>query len=216
MRVSQSASHRLNQGQKFDRIRQHHNRDDITGIMELIVKDHMVSVNRFAKISDTATFSGAVMALECAHDDYLAGKREQEILLVTDGEGRVIGKLSPNDMVRALTSAAVNDSGGAFRGVYMVDALAVEDMTSKGVHWTYPLEENCERVKDHQIQHFITLPDSTEIIGPEENLNSALHRFSNYNHEILFVMESHIILGIIRFSDMFKIVAKLTKSLCRI
>jgi hypothetical protein len=98
----------------------------------------------------------------------------------------------------------------------MQDALAVEDMTSRAVHWTYPLEENCERVKDKQIQHFISLPADTEIIGPEENLNTALHRFSNYNHQILFVMESRLVLGILRFSDVFRLITKITKSLCRI
>lgn len=184
--------------------------------MEYIVKDYMVSANRFAKISDTATFSGAVMALERAHDDYLAGKREQEILLVTDGEGRVRGKLSPCDIVRAITLPPSDNSGGTFSGLFMVDALAVEEMTDKAVHWTYTLENSCERLKDEQIQHFISLPNATEIIGTEDNLMTALHRFSHYKHEVLFVMESHLVLGILRFSDLYKIVAKITKSICKI
>lgn len=70
--------------------------------MEASVKDFMVPIAKFPRISDTATFSGAVMALERANEEYLSGKREQRILLVTDSENKVVGKLSPLDVVRGL------------------------------------------------------------------------------------------------------------------
>ena len=70
--------------------------------MESLVKDLTVPIAKFPRISDTATFSGAVMALERAQEEYLSGKREQRILLVTDSENKVVGKLSPLDVVRGL------------------------------------------------------------------------------------------------------------------
>jgi hypothetical protein len=42
------------------------------------------------------------MALERAQEEFLSGKREQRIMLVTDSENKVVGKLSPIDVVRGL------------------------------------------------------------------------------------------------------------------
>lgn len=184
--------------------------------MEPLVKDIMVPTGRFAKISDTATFSGAVMALERAHDDFMAGKREQITLLVTDAEGTVTGKLSRQDLVRGMTAFNAKNAGGGFEGLFLVDELRAETMTDKAVLWAFPLEEKCELAKDREIRNFIPAPDASEIIAPEQIINDALYRFAHYGHEFLFVMEGRLLVGILRFDDMYRIVAKLTKSACGI
>jgi hypothetical protein len=188
--------------------------DDIE--MEPLVKYHMVPTSRFAKISDTATFSGAVMAMECAHDDFISGKREQITLLVTDANGNVTGKLSPWDLARGLTTLGAKETGSVFRGLFLVEDINADVMADKALHWSYPLDQSCENAKNSQIRSFILSQDATEIIGPEQNLSDALYRFAYYRHEILFVMDGKLVVGILRFDDIYKIIVKMTKSACRI
>ncbi|RPJ12936.1 MAG: hypothetical protein EHM37_08220, partial [Deltaproteobacteria bacterium] len=66
------------------------------------MRDLMVPVEKFPKISDRASFYEALSALERAQETFLAGKSEQRILLVENEEGKVIGKLSPIDLLRGL------------------------------------------------------------------------------------------------------------------
>ena len=69
---------------------------------ELKVRDLMVSADKFPKISCRVTYYEALAALEDAQKKYLSGESEQRILLVEDEEGKIMGKLSPMDLLRGL------------------------------------------------------------------------------------------------------------------
>jgi len=69
---------------------------------KLTVRDLMVPTDKFPKISESAGFYEAFVALETAQEKYLSGKSEQRILLVEDEAGKIIGKLSPIDLLRGL------------------------------------------------------------------------------------------------------------------
>lgn len=182
--------------------------------MKGIVRGYTVPIAKFPMISETATLVGAVLALEGAQQEYLAGKREQRILLVHDGDNKIVGKLSPLDVVRGLEPDydRLVDPQSSFISVGYV----LESMKDQALLWSKPLDDLCAVAKDVMVRDFIRKPGPTQIIGAEENLNSAFHRFVIYRHDSLFVMEEQKLAGLLRFSDVYREIVRNIKDVCRI
>lgn len=184
--------------------------------MNAYVKDFTVPIGKFPKISDTATFSGAVMALERAQEEFLSGKREQRILLVTDGENKIVGKLSPIDVVRGLEpnyEHLVDEQSSAFVGNF---DYVIQSMKDQATLWSKPLDDLCSAAKDILVRDFIQKPKASQIIEYTESLNNAFHRFVMFKHDSLFVMDQKKLVGMIRFSDVYKEICRRIKDTCRI
>ncbi len=183
--------------------------------MKGFVKDYTVPIGKFPMISETATFAGAVMALERAQEEFMSGKREQRILLVCDSENKIVGKLSPLDVVRGLEPDydTIVDSqvSGFVNATYVIDS-----MKDQVLLWSKPLDDLCNTAKDVKIKDFIRKPGPTQIIGADETLNHAFHRFVLYRHDSLFVMENQKLVGLLRFSDVYKEIARRIKDVCRL
>lgn len=184
--------------------------------MDTNVKDLMVPIAKFPRISDTATFSGAVMALERAQEEYLSGKREQRILLVTDNENKVVGKLSPIDVVRGLEpdyDNLVDQQSSMY-----VDNFdyVIQPMKDQALLWAKPLDDLCTRAKDILVRDFVQSPRNHQIIDQNETLNSAFHRFVMFKHDSLFVMDGKKLVGMLRFSDVYREIGRRIKESCRI
>jgi len=182
--------------------------------MEAFVKDFMVPIAKFPRISDTATFSGAVMALERAQEEFLSGKREQRILLVTDAENKVIGKLSPIDVVRGLEpnyEKLVDEQSSIYVEKFDYVIQPLKDQTTL---WAKPLDDLCDKAKDVLVKDFIQPTRASQVIDQEANLNSAFHRFVMYRHDSLFVMEGKKLVGLLRFTDVYKEISRKIKDSC--
>jgi CBS domain-containing protein len=184
--------------------------------MEAFVKDFMVPIAKFPRISDTATFSGAVMALERAQEEYMAGKREQRILLVTDNENKVVGKLSPFDVVRGLEpnyEKMVDQQSSVY-----VDNFdyVIQPMKDQAMLWAKPLDDLCTTAKDVLVKDFIQAPKPHQVIDLSESLNHAFHRFVTFKHDSLFVMDGKKLIGLLRFSDVYREIGRRIKDTCRL
>jgi hypothetical protein len=182
--------------------------------MEALVKDFMVPIAKFPRISDTATFSGAVMALERAQEEFLSGKREQRIMLVTDSENKVVGKLSPIDVVRGLEpnyEKLVDEQSSVY--VEKFDYV-IQPMKEQTTLWAKPLDDLCTTAKDVLVKDFIQPPKSSQIIESESTLNNAFHRFVMFKHDSLFVMDGKKLIGLLRFSDVYKEIIRRIKESC--
>ena len=66
---------------------------------KLKVRDLMVPVDKFTKISCQANIHEGLEALENAQEKYLSGQSKERILLVQDEKGKIRGKLSPIDLL---------------------------------------------------------------------------------------------------------------------
>lgn len=184
--------------------------------MEAFVKDFMVPITKFPRISDTATFSGAVMALERAQEEFMSGKREQRILLVTDNENKVVGKLSPLDVIRGLEpdyEKLVDEQSSAYVGNF---DYVIQPLKDQSILWASPLDDLCSRAKDILVKDFIQAPRTHQVIDQEATLNSAFHRFVMFKHDSLFVMDGKKLVGLLRFSDVYREIGRKIKETCRL
>lgn len=180
------------------------------------VRDFMVPINKFPMISEAATFAGAVMALERAQEEYLSGKKEQRILLVQDEEGRIVGKLSPIDVVRGLEpdyDKLVDEQASSRVGNF---DYVIQASKERAVLWAKPLDDLCTLAKDVLVKDFIRNPPRSQTIEIDEALNSAFHRFVMFKHDSLFVLEGEKLVGLLRFSDVYREIVRRIREVCRV
>ncbi len=183
--------------------------------MNITVKDFTAPIGKFPMISESATFAGAVMALERAQEEFMAGKREQRILLVCDSENKIVGKLSPVDVVRGLEpdfDKLVDPQASSF----VSTAYVIESMKDQTLLWSKPLDDLCRLAKEVKIKDFLRKPAPSQVIDAGDSLNLAFHRFVLHRHDSLFVKENNKLIGLLRFSDVYKEIVRKIKDVCRV
>ncbi len=168
------------------------------------VRDFMVPVDKFPRISHSATFFDAVTALEVAQEKYLSGKSAQRILLVEDDQGIVIGKISPIDLLRGLetnydrvdTEKSLSRFGLSYIWKSMQDDYQL---------WENPFKDLCRKAQEVQVKDIIKNPLEGQSVSADNSLVKCFHLFVMYRHDALFVVDDdEMIIGLLRFSDVYR------------
>ncbi|MGB5232047.1 MAG: CBS domain-containing protein [Desulfoprunum sp.] len=178
------------------------------------VRDLMVPADRFPKISNRASFYEAVNALEIAQQKFMAGEAQQRILLVEDDGGRIIGKLSPIDLLRGLEtnySRVVAEKTLSRYGFGNIWKTIQEDYNL----WGDPFHDLCRKAAQVQIQDFLKGPSEGQTVGVDDLMAKCFHLFVMNRHDSLFVVDGERIVGLLRFSDVYREVSRTMKE-CRI
>jgi hypothetical protein len=174
------------------------------------VRDLMVLTDSFPKISDRATFYEALESLENAQKKYLAGESEQRILLVENAEGKVTGKLSPIDLIRGLeTNYARVDAENILArfGLRYLWKSMKEDYHL----WENPFKDLCRKATEIHIKDFVKTPSEGQCVGADDGLVKCFHLFIMNRHDSLFVLEGDEIIGLLRFSDVYRKASQIMK-----
>ena len=177
---------------------------------KLKVRDLMTPVGEFPQLAAGATFYEALQALEEAQGKYLAGESKQRILLVADAAGRIIGKISPIDLLRGLeTNYQRVDAEKSLRRFglnYVWEAMQKEYQL-----WENPFRDLCRKAAGVHIGDFIK-PSAEQSVGVDDNLMKCFNLFVMNRHDALFVLEGTEIVGLLRFTDVFKRVSQTMKA----
>ncbi len=184
--------------------------------MEDKVKTWMKPVNKFPMIPDSATLAAAVLALEKAQEDYTSGKRECRTLLVYDQNKKIVGKLTPIDVVRGLEPNYEKVMDPKTHAYVRNFQYVIDSMREQAVLWSKPLDDLCSVAKDVRVKDFILAPLPSQVVQAEDSLNTAFHHFVVARHDTLFVLDQQKLVGILRFSDVYREISRRLKDVCRI
>jgi len=169
------------------------------------VRELMRPVEEFPRISSRSTFMEAVDALEKAQEEFGSGKRSQRILLVYDEDGEIVGKLSPMDVVQGLEPCYENiDSLSR----HQLSPILLESMKEELRFWQNPLSDLCRKAYNMKIEKFVRLPTAERMVNADDRMTRAFHLFVMGRHDSLFVRDGKKIVGLIRFSDVYKKIAQ--------
>lgn len=174
------------------------------------VRDLMVLAEKFPKISDNATFYEALTALETAQEKYLSGESGQRILLVQNENGAIIGKLSPIDLFRGLETNYSRVNAEETLTHFGLDYIWKSMQKEYGL-WENPFRDLCQKAQQVHIRDFIKPPAKGQTIGVDDTLVKSFHLFVMNRHDALFVFENDRIIGLLRFSDVFKMTSRIMK-----
>jgi len=177
---------------------------------KFLVRDLMVTADKFPKISYRATFYEALSALENAQKKYLSGESEQRILLVEDEKGKIIGKLSPIDLFRGLETNYNNMETENLLNRFGLHYLwkSVQDDYSL---WENPFRDLCRKAVEIRVKDFIKGAYEGQSVTAGDPMAKCFHLFVMNRHDALFVLEEDNIIGLIRFSDIYRKASEIMK-----
>ncbi len=175
--------------------------------MEIIrVEDLMVPIEEYATVREDATLYEAVKALEKAQEE-LDRKRYHYLhraILVLDKDGKVLGKISELDVLRAL-EPKYNDMGDMrhiSRTGFSVNFI--KSMMEKYSLCEIPFTEMCRRAANLKVKECMYSPSEGEYVEADASLCEAIHILVMGQHQKLLVTREGEIVGVLRLTDVFK------------
>jgi CBS-domain-containing membrane protein len=177
----------------------------------ILVKEAMVPLQDYATVSENATLYEAVWALEKAQAEFDQSRYRHRAILVYNDQNKIVGKVSQLDLIRALEPRydQVLDVGALSRTGYSMDYIQT---LSHAEFWTKPLNDLCRKAADNLVKNFMHKPSEGEFIDEGAELNVAVHRLIVGCHQSLLVTRKGEIVGVLRLTDVFKLICENVKA----
>lgn len=177
------------------------------------VKDLMVPLSEYATVSEDATLLEAITALEEAQEKFDKDRYRHRAILVKGEGGKIIGKLSQLDVLKALEPK------------YQEMKKQPGKMTQQGSSgnsikprfeecdlWETPLEDICSKVNQRRVKDFMYTPSEGEYVTEETSLDTAIHQLITGEHQSLLVTKDDTITGVMRLTDVFVVLFQIIKA----
>ncbi len=181
------------------------------------VKELMTPAEQLPRISQEESFSAVLKALDRCHAEFQSGKKSTCILLVHDGQGRIVGKVSPIDLLLALEPrySGLKGNIGEYARSHSYDKMIGSALDQASL-WTTPLRELCSNASNLPIKDFIRHPATGQTVKATDSLDQALHRFVTGRHDSLFVTDGSRLVGMLTFSDVYAHVSEAMRDVCKL
>lgn len=172
------------------------------------VRELMRPVEEFPRISSQATIWDAVVALEKAQEEFTSGRTSQRILLVHDEGGKIVGKISPMDVVQGLEPNY--DKIDSLRNIshYHLGESTLDSMKEQLRLWQEPLADLCKKAYSLKIENSVKMPTPDHVVDADGKMGDAFHLFVVGRHDSLFVRDGEEVAGLITFSDVYRRIAQ--------
>jgi len=180
-------------------------------VQNIKVKQMMVPLEDYATVSENATMYDAVIALERAQKEYDQNQYRHRAILVFDDKNKIVGKISQLDLIVALEPDYKKfiDVNALSHTGYNLDYI--ESFSRAGL-WRKPLDEICSKAASMEVKNFMYSPKEGEFIDEEAEMNEAVHQLIVGKHHSLLVTRGDDIVGILRLTDVFKMVCESIKA----
>jgi len=183
--------------------------------MEIItVESLMVPIEEYATVNENATLYEAVKALEAAQEklDRERYSYLHRAILVLDKKGKIIGKISQLDVLRALEPKydEIGDLKMISRAGFSSDFI--NSMMDRYALCEKPLSEMCNRAANMKATKFMYTLTEGEYVDVEASLCEAIHLLIMGHHQSLLVARDNNIVGVLRMPDVFKLVSQLMEA----
>jgi CBS domain-containing protein len=179
------------------------------------VKDIMTPLSEYGTISMEATLYEAAMALKSAQQEFNGDHVHHRLLLIVDEHGRVVGKLSQLDVLRALEPKGEHIENSRSLRRFGFSRKYLRPMLMQCRFWEQPLMDLCKAAGRLKVKRLIHTPLEGEFVDENAPLAEAIHQLALEHHQSLLVTRGKEIVGILRQRDMFREVVE-TLSACEL
>lgn len=179
------------------------------------VKDIMTPLSEYGTISVEATLYEATMALKTTQQEYNGNHVRHRLLLIMDESGRVVGKLSQLDVLRALEPKGEHIANSRSLKRFGFSRKYLRPMLMQCRFWEQPLMDLCKAANRLKVKRLIHTPLEGEFVDENASLAEAIHQLALEHHQSLLVTRGKEIVGILRQRDMFREVVE-TLSACEL
>ena len=179
------------------------------------VKDLMTPLSEYKTISVEASMNEAAIALDEAQRRYEKNPREHRMLLIADADGRIVGKLSQLEIMRALEPRRKSIEHVESLSRFGVSAKYLKPMLDLCGFWEKPLIDICKESVRLKLKRLVENISKGEQINVHATLPQAIHQMAMEHHQSLLVIENNEIVGILRQTHLYKEVVE-TLSVCEL
>ena len=172
-------------------------------MQKFIVKDLMVPLTEYARVDEEATLFEAVSTLEKAQEEFDHTRYRHRAILVLNADGRVVGKISQLDVLKALEPkySEMASQKGMHNFGFSKD-FTVSLLKSYGM-WSTPLMDLCRKAIQIKVRNIMYTPSEGEFVEEDASLDQAVHQLVMGHHQSLLVTGGDKITGILRLTDVF-------------
>jgi CBS domain-containing protein len=177
------------------------------------VREVMVALSDYATVSENDTLATAIQRLaENRQDDNFTCKHRSVLALNKDGH--VTGKISLRDILKALEPKYKHfehpeHSGSIGLSRFGLNQTFLDSLLDNFDLWDESLEELVKKAAPIIVKEVMYKPGSGEHVDIDAPLAEAIHQFILGCHQSLLVLENDRVVGVLRLSDMFDLVADL-------
>ncbi|MGD9332071.1 MAG: CBS domain-containing protein [Desulfobacterales bacterium] len=168
------------------------------------VSELMIPLSEYATVSEEATLYEAIQALEEAQAEFDQTRYRHRAILVFDKNGKIIGKISQLDALKALEpkyTELITDGTTRHLGF---STKYIEGMLEQFSLWAGPLTDICGKGARRRVKDIVHAPGETEYINQKASLDVAIHQLIVGSHQSLLVQDDNRdIIGILRLTDVF-------------
>ena len=169
----------------------------------LSVKDLMVPISEYATVPEAATLFEAVLALEKAQEQFQQNRYSHRAVLVMDGQGKVIGKLSQMDFLCALEPKDENLEQIRKFKQFGFSRKAVALQQEEYLKTSTPVLDVYSKAAKMNVTQFMQRPTEGEYVDQNASLDMALHQLTAGSNLSLLVTRDASIVGVLRLADVF-------------
>jgi CBS domain-containing protein len=164
----------------------------------------MVTLENYATVSEDATLFEAVRVLKEAQDKFDQNRYRHRAMLVYDVRGKIVGKLSQLDVLKALEPKYLD--GGDFKELdgYGINADYIRNLINELGLLKKPLDDICRKAAALKVKNIMHTPSGGEYVDEKATLNEAVIQMLVGQHQSLLVTRGKEIVGILRLTDVFK------------
>lgn len=167
------------------------------------VKDLMVPIEEYATVSEDATLYEAVLALEEVQRKPSTREYKHRAVLVCSASGKVVGKLSQLDVLRALEPKFKKLGNVGLLGRFGLGPDVVKIITKELSLLENPLDDLCKKVARIRVRDVMHSPSEGEYVAETASLNEAIRQLVLGPHQSLLVTRGEAIVGVLRLTDVY-------------
>lgn len=175
---------------------------------EITVKDAMVPLGEYPAVAPDGTLYDAIVELDAARARPTEGKPEHRSVLVIDGNGKVVGKLTYVDLLQGLEPkyGEIGDVEGM--GHFGLSSEFVTFMRSHFGLWEGSFRDLCQKALGAKIKDIAHAPGPDVLIDEGRPIADAVHQLILAGEVSLFVTREGEIVGLVRLIDAFDVMAQ--------
>ncbi|MDY0041615.1 MAG: CBS domain-containing protein, partial [Desulforhabdus sp.] len=168
------------------------------------VKELMIPLDEYATVSEEATLSDAVIALEEAQRRFDQERDRHRAVLVYDRNRKIIGKISRFDVIHSLEPKyeEIGDLNAISRFGWSPEFI--KSMLKNYGLWEKPMQDICRKASQKKVKDIMVNYTEGECVAVDASLDDAIHLLVMGHLLSLLVTSGTEIIGILRLSDVFK------------
>ncbi|MBT3177333.1 MAG: CBS domain-containing protein [Desulfobacula sp.] len=178
------------------------------------VKELMIPLSEYATVNEDDTLEKAVKTLCDSQKALSIDAYKHRATLVYDKTGDITGKVSLFDVLRALEpkySQFGNSDHLSKMGLsrFGLSNDFLHSLVENYNLWDESCESLVEKAKKRPVKEIMYSPQEGEYVDEDLSIPEAIHHFILGNHQSLLVLRQKKVVGILRLTDVFKLICDL-------